>query len=71
MMRTRSHKFVFNVSDIGELYDMINDPWEMRNLIDLPETRAVQNELMEQMREHMVRLGDPLLGRFDGIRYVY
>jgi len=71
MVRTRTHKLVYNVSDIGELYDMVNDPWEMRNLIDLRETRAVQNELMECMREHMVRLGDPILRRFDGMRHVY
>ena len=71
MMRTRTHKLVFNVSDIGELYHMVNDPWEMRNLIDMPETKAVQRELMESMREHMVRLGDPLLRRFDSIRHVY
>lgn len=71
MVRTRTYKLVYNVSDIGELYDLANDPWEMRNLIDLPETQFVQNELLELMREHMVRLNDPLLGRFDGIRHVY
>ena len=71
MVRTRTHKFVYNVSDMGELYDLVNDPWEMRNLIDLPETRVVQNELMESMREHMVRLNDPVLRRFDMIRHVY
>jgi arylsulfatase A-like enzyme len=71
MMRTRTHKLVYNISDIGELYDLVNDPWEMRNLIDLPETRTVQNELLESMREHMVRLEDPILRRYDVIRHVY
>jgi arylsulfatase A-like enzyme len=71
MLRTRTHKLVFNRSDFGELYDMVNDPWEMRNLIDLPETRDLQDRLMARMREHMVRLGDPILRQFDTIRNVY
>ena len=71
IVRTRTHKFVFNRSDIGELYDMVSDPWEMQNLIDLPEVKDVQEELSEIMREHMVRLQDPILGVFDGIRHVY
>ncbi len=71
MIRTRTHKFVYNHSDIGELYDLVNDPWEMRNLIDLPETHGLQKELIAKMREHMVRLEDPILRDFDGIRHVY
>ncbi|MBN1400100.1 MAG: sulfatase-like hydrolase/transferase, partial [Anaerolineae bacterium] len=71
MLRTRTHKFVYNRSDFGELYDMVNDPWEMRNLIDLPETAAIQEELMAEMRAHMVRLDDPILRAFDMIRDVY
>jgi len=71
MLRTRTHKLVFNRCDFGELYDMVSDPWEMRNLIDLPETRELQAELMGRMREHMVRLEDPILRPFDTIRPVY
>ena len=71
MVRTRTHKLVYNHTDIGELYDLINDPWEMRNLIDLPETRVLQAQLLALMREHMVRLDDPLLRQFDGMRHVY
>jgi arylsulfatase A-like enzyme len=71
MVRTRRHKLVYNVSDIGELYDLGSDPWEMRNLIDLPETADIQNELLERMHEHMVRLDDPMLDRFEKIRPVY
>jgi arylsulfatase A-like enzyme len=70
-VRTRTHKLVYNRSDIGELYDLVNDPWEMRNLIDLPETSALQDGLLEQIRDHMVQLEDPMLGPFDRIRSVY
>ena len=70
MIRTRTHKFVYNHSDIGELYDMVNDPWEMTNLIDLPETKALQDELIAEMREHMVRLGDPARRQFDVVKHI-
>ncbi len=71
MARTRTHKLVFNRSDIGELYDLVKDPWEMQNLVDLPESRAIQEWLLERMRQHMVRLDDPLLPFFDRLRHVY
>jgi arylsulfatase A-like enzyme len=71
MIRTRTHKFVYNHSDIGELYDLENDPWEMRNLFDLPEAAAVQDDLKEKMRDHMERIKDPIRRRFDTIRHVY
>jgi len=71
MVRTRTHKLVYNRTDIGELYDLVNDPWEMRNLIGLPETRTVQTGLLERMCEHMVQLDDPLLPQFDAMRHVY
>jgi arylsulfatase A-like enzyme len=71
ILRTERYKFVFNRSDIGELYDLEEDPWEMTNRIDLPDWRAIQTELMDRMRAHMVRVSDPILGAYDGIRQVY
>lgn len=71
ILRTQQYKLVYNRSDIGELYDLQADPWEMKNRIDLPHWQGMQAELMARMREHMVRLGDPILRTFDGIRHVY
>jgi arylsulfatase A-like enzyme len=71
MIRTRTHKFVYNLSDMGELYDLEHDPWEMRNLFDLPETHAIQDELKEKMMEHMERIQDPARRKFNVIRHVY
>jgi len=70
MLRTRTHKFVYNHSDIPELYDMVNDPWEMTNVADLPETKALQDELIAAMREHMVLLGDPARRQFDVVKHI-
>ncbi len=71
ILRTRTHKLVYNHADIGELYDLVNDPWELHNLIDRAEMRSVQEALLTRMREHMVRLEDPILRDFDAIRHVY
>lgn len=70
-LRTRTHKLVYNQSSIGELYDLVDDPWEMRNLINEPGAQTVKQELMERMREQMARLEDPILRHFDGMRYIY
>jgi arylsulfatase A-like enzyme len=71
MVRTRTHKLTYSRSSIGELYDLEHDPWEMRNLIDMPESAAVQEELLAKMREHMVRLQDPMLRAFDRVYPIY
>ena len=42
-----------------------------KDLIDLPETKVLQNGLMEMMAQQMEKLKDPILGRFNGIRHVY
>ena len=59
------------LSYVDELYDLVDDPWEMRNLIDVPYRRDVKLELAARLREHMVRLGDPILGAFDSLQYLY
>ena len=59
-VRTRTHKYVFNRSHIDELYDLVRDPHELRNLVDMPETAAVQRQLIVRLREHAETLGDPM-----------
>lgn len=70
-VRTHTHKLVYNMIGKGELYDLVNDPGELNNLFGLPEVADIQKALMTQMREHMVRLEDPLLFQFDIMRHVY
>jgi arylsulfatase A-like enzyme len=70
-VRTRTHKLVYNRVEIGELYDLVNDPFELHNLIDDPGAQAVKADLLDRLRAHMVRLDDPLLRPFDAIRTVY
>ena len=70
-VRTRTHKLVFNRSEIGELYDLVSDPHEMHNLIDATESAEVKAALLARMREHMVRLEDPMLRAFDRMQHIY
>ena len=44
-----------------ELYDLIMDPAEMRNLAELEEFAPVRDELDDRLREWMVQTRDPLL----------
>jgi hypothetical protein len=70
-VRTGTHKLVYNVVGKGELYDLVNDPGELNNLFGQPEVADIQADLLERMREHMVRLEDPQLRQFDVMRRVY
>jgi arylsulfatase A-like enzyme len=70
-VRTRTSKLVFNRSEIGELYDLLEDPHELHNLIDAPAAQGIKADLMARMRAHMVRLEDPMLRFFDAMRAVY
>ncbi|STP00603.1 Uncharacterised protein [Haemophilus paraphrohaemolyticus] len=49
-----------SASDVGELYDVKNDPAEMHNLFYKSEYQAVKKEMLEEMHAEMVRLKDPL-----------
>ena len=71
MVRTRTHKFVFSQSDIGELYDLVNDPHELNNLFGLDEYKDVQESLMQLMQSHVERVKDSMLGEFMRVRYIY
>ncbi|MFK7754873.1 MAG: sulfatase-like hydrolase/transferase, partial [Sedimentitalea sp.] len=45
-VRTKTHKLTVDLqSGAGELYDLVTDPGEMRNLFDLPECADIRAEL--------------------------
>jgi len=46
---TKEYKYVFNGFDQDELYDLKNDPHEMRNVANYPEYETIKKELCRRM----------------------
>ena len=65
MMRTRSWKYVHRYAEgqPGELYDLINDPGERRNLADDPSQASRVRTMRAEMEAWFARYADP---RVDG-----
>lgn len=49
IMRIGRYKYVFNGFDFDEFYDLENDPFERRNLINNPELKNVRRELLVKL----------------------
>ena len=60
MWQRKDYKLVFNASDICELYDVKNDKGELLNLFYDPDYSDLKKELLEELYEEMIRIGDPL-----------
>jgi arylsulfatase A-like enzyme len=52
------YKYVAALYDGDELYDLVADPWEMRNLVDDPAYAGVKAELRGRVVAHIERTGD-------------
>lgn len=49
MVRSETHKLVMRETGEHELYDLIEDPWELDNCYRSPHLAATRDELMEQL----------------------
>jgi choline-sulfatase len=58
MVRTSTHKLIYRPDDQSELYDLIKDPRELRNVYGEPAYRNVQNELFYKILNWYVRTSD-------------
>ncbi len=64
MHRTKRHKIcVYHGHDLGELYDLQEDPWEFVNLWDHPEHQALKHELIARSFDAHVLLTTDLGSR--------
>ena len=71
MVITPQHKYVFNGWDFDELYDLTEDPHELRNAIDDPAYRDIADALRGLLWERMERHGDPYAqNRYGAARYL-
>lgn len=65
-VRTEQYKYMHyhGIFDLDELYDLKNDPKEMRNLIDDPVHFEVRNDMQKQLRSLMKEYGATLVPSF-------
>ena len=59
MVRTTEWKYVHDpMGDKDELYDLVNDPWELANVADLPEHGAVISEMRLHLADWLAETED-------------
>jgi arylsulfatase A-like enzyme len=58
-VRTERYKYIFNygVWDANELYDLVEDPYEVNNLIRSPEHQPIAKQLRDEMWEWLETTG--------------
>jgi len=61
MIRTARWKYVWNTTDIDELYDLADDPGELRNLIGHKEYGELIGELRRKLYDVLAADGDALV----------
>ena len=71
MVRTRTHQLTFNSFDKGELYDLVDDPYQLHNRYGDPEYDEVRRDLLDRMDRHMAELEDPVHRWFNRMKAVY
>ena len=62
MLRTRAWKYVWNPTDVDELYDLVRDPEELHNAVSDPAAAEVLHELRTRLYAHLRADGDSIVG---------
>lgn len=72
MIVTHRYKYVFNAFDFDEMYDLQEDPHEMRNIADDPACAQAADKLRLKMYEKMEEVEDPYVkgGIYTAQRYL-
>jgi arylsulfatase A-like enzyme len=59
MVRTQRWKYVHDpMGDLDELYDLVNDPWELTNVAHEPHHQLVISEMRGLLADWMIRTED-------------
>ena len=61
MVVDSNYKFVYSPTDVDELYDLKDDPHEMKNLADDPEYQKVKRQMLKKMWEHVIDSEDTVI----------
>ncbi len=71
MVRDNEYQFTFNESEKGELYDLKNDPNQLKNVCYNEEYKETKKRLIERMSQYMEELNDPAATWFERIKDFY
>jgi choline-sulfatase len=63
-VRTKEFRYTYNGFDRDELYDLKNDPDEMKNLADNPEYEGIKHELVRSMWKFAKKENDPMTNSY-------
>ncbi len=63
MIRSASYKYIWNMTDVDELYDMEKDPYELTNQVHNPEYTDILKEMRLQLYRELEKNEDRLLLR--------
>ena len=63
MIRTDKWKYIWNLTDVDELYDLAQDPWELHNRISDPTCSSTLADLRQQLLAELQAHGDPAVTR--------
>jgi arylsulfatase A-like enzyme len=58
-IRTEKYRYIWNLTDVDELYDITNDPGELRNIANTPGVENTLRELRLKLYEKLVFYNDP------------
>lgn len=64
MTQTKDYKYVFNAFDFDELYDLRNDPFEMKNVADNPIYEEAKRDLVRRMWRFARKTDDIIANRY-------
>ena len=67
-LRTRRHTYTRTLEGPWQLFDNQEDPWQQRNLVDDPASRALRNQLDERLDAMLEQRGDEFLHGDEYIR---
>lgn len=60
-IRTRTHKYIWNLTDKDEFYDLSLDPGELHNMIYDPRYTDMISSLRKQLKKELMRCKDPFV----------
>jgi arylsulfatase A-like enzyme len=58
-IRTHRHTYVRTSEDTCYLFDDVDDPYQLRNLVGEPETAEIENGLAQKLKQQLEQIDDP------------